>query len=1062
MSTNGLNDIAAVEGFALRLYGGDKAALQLVTDLGWGKVAAAMGMPLMQTVLQESTSAYAIFFVAQTLRYWVGTNCSVADLVSLEASLSWLIVQRHEVLNASSVEVIIRLLCAVVKQGFCDAPELQGFPHRVTAALMVEGFDYSERQVALACDILVAFIDEMERAEGAGCSLVRHKRTSVCFRDECLLPVFRAASHCLKRLRHTQWKAVCSVVALVKRILVFDFTCSCDEALNDVMTFEFPQEWAADLVDQGLLTRLFDVYAAPVMDAKFFCNVLEALTPLVSVSASLYASRQQQTEWMNTILAATLSIMESRLHLEEAAVLREFCRLLNRIKPNFTIDELRRSPCYEQWVRAAAEFTKLCFQNWRHARQSFLSLTSIWAKLVGSQSYCKDGCTLFELLAPDVCLAYMMSNQEQAERFATDGETSAFDDYILDADTETMLMEFEFVSQLLRFCGETAEKYLLHETSSLLEAMKVPEAHTSPQLSCVAERLACIITLASSWLTSYRFSRNARALDSSVVLACLRVVRQGHQVSFARFLPLAAGRHLHGSLLAFLRAAWHVLLLDRLDESNKLRESLRHEFSPHQSETPATLFLGLVVNEVMDCISSCSGRTVFEAIHLLSEMAQSPSTAVVLRTLPQFHGHQPVLEARSMQTAKDAAMFYRLQYHLSRIKAQVHFLGCTAESSWEDFVRPLYEELGMCLRAGAVPADGHAESLTRVICLWRGVFRSCVGQNEYKVLLRQFFPFFLLLTQQLQNLSGTVCGVQLLHLINEITQNRFRRINFGVNGVEGYHLFRAVSGSLDAAVPLVSKVLESRNTCLEEWGIKCLRISLHTGRNILAGGYCNLGVLRLYEDKVLMACLAALWRAVTLVDRPCFCHYEKLARAHLMLAGELFKELHLWFLCEVPVAELLHVIHMLEFALAHHISSSASLASLSAEALGVFTSMLCSAEGSDCVEHRDRVRGSLLRADPSLFTRLLRLTLDAVVSRKCSSSTVEVLLRTLIALDGDCFLQLAGEFAGFALAAGKDAEVRAAFVLLGSSACEAVRKNNSNLFTKPFQHFTTLVSSCLC
>ncbi|RNF27200.1 Importin-beta, N-terminal domain-containing protein [Trypanosoma conorhini] len=1061
MCSNGLSDLEGVEGFASRLYAGDKAALQLVTELGWGEVAAAMGLPLMQTVLQESTSAYAIFFVAQTLRQLVGAKFVTADLVSLESFLSWLIVRRHEALTASSVEVLTRLLCAVVKQGFCDAPELQSFPQRVTAALTLEGSDFSEGRVALACGILVAFIDETERVDGTGRGLIRHKRTGTCFRDGCLLAMFRAASHCLRRLQRTQWKAVCGVVALVRRILLFDFTCSCDEPMEDVMTFEFPLEWAADLVDQSLLTRLFDVYAAPTTDAKFLCDVLEALTPLVSLSASLYASRQQQTEWMNTILAATLSIMESRSHLEVAAVLREFCRLLNRIKPNFTIDELRRSPCYERWVRALAEFTKLCFQNWRHARQAFLSLTSIWAKLVGSQFYCKDGCTLFELLAPEVCLAYMMSNQEQAERFGTDGEAPAFGDYILDADAEAISMEFEFVSQLLRLCGEAAEQYLLQEICSLLEALKMAEAHASPQLSCVCERLACIVTLASSWLSSYRFSRNARALDSSVLVACLRVVRQSCQVSSARSLPSAAGRHLHGSLLAFLRAAWHILLLDRMDESNKLRESLRHAFSLKTSETPATLLLGLVVDEVMSCVCFCSGPIVFEAMQLLSEMAQSPSTAVVLRTLPQFHGNRPVLEAGAMRTAEEAAVFCRLQYHLSRIKAQVHFLGCTAESSWEDFVRPLHEELGMCLRPGAMPADGHSESFTRVICLWRGVFRSCVGQKEYKLLLRQFSPCLFLLTQQLQSQAGTVCGVQLLRLINEITENRFRRINFGANGVEGYHLFRAVSDALSTAAPLLRKALVSGDACLEAWGIKCLRILLHTGRNILTGGYCNLGVLRLYEDKALVACLTALWQAMALVDRPRFCHHEKLARAHLMLAEELLRELHLWFFCELPVGELLHVIHTLEFSLGHHVASSAALASLSAEALGAFTSTLCSAEG-DCAEHRERVRGSLLRADPSLFPRLLRLALDVVVSRKCSASKVEALLRTLIALDGDCFLQLAGEFAGIALAAGKDAEVRAAFALLGSSACEAVSKNNNNLFTKQFQHFSTLVSSCLC
>ncbi|KAF5223861.1 hypothetical protein ECC02_003049 [Trypanosoma cruzi] len=1060
MMSSRLNNLEGVEGFSSLLYGGDKAALQLLTEIGWDGMAAAMGLSLMQKVLQESTSAYAIFFVSQTLRQLVKSKFGTADLVSLESFLSWLIVQRHNSLNASSVDVLIRLLCAVVKQGFCDAPELQSFPHRVTAALKLEESNCSDGHIALSCAILVAFIEEAERAEGTARSLINHKRMITCFRNACLLPIFRAASQCLKRIQQTDGKAICGLVALVKRILLFDFTCSCDEAADDVMTCEFPLEWAADLVDQGLLVKLFDLYATPVTNPSFLCDVLEAITPLVSVNAPLYSSRQQQAEWMNKILSATLSIMESRSHLEEATVLREFCRLLNRIKPNFTIDEMRKAPCYQRWVRAVAEFTKLCFQNWHHARQSFLSLTSIWAKLVGSQSYCKDGCTLFELLAPDVCLSYMMSHQEQAVRFATSGEASLFGEYILDEDAETSSLEFEFVSQILRFCGEEAEKYIAKEISSLLEALKIPEVRSSPQLFCVCERLAFIITLASSWLGSYRFSRNGRALDSTVLLACLNVVRQSSQMNFSRSLPSATSRHFHRSLLAFLRFAWHITLLNRMDGSKKLQESLQLSLAAKDFGTLATFILELVVDEVLDCVCSCSDQTVFEAIHLLSEMAQSPSTAVVLRKLPQFDDTRLVLDASNVKTSRNAAVFYRVEYHLSRIRAQVHFLGCNSESSRADFVRPLFEELETCLRGGMAVADGQLDSFTRVICLWRGVFRSCVGQNEYNVLLRRFFPCLFLLTQQLQNQLGTVCGVQLLRLINEITENRYRRINFGANGVEGYHLFREVSSSLEMAVHLVRRALGSGELCLGEWGLKCLRILIHTGRNILSGGYCNLGVLRLYEDKALKTCLTVLWQAMMLVDRHRFCQYEKLAKAYLMLAGELLRDLHLWFLCEVPVGELLHVIHMLENSLGYYISGSASLASQSADALGIFTGVLCCAE-CDSVEHRDRVCGSLLHADPNLFSRLLRLTLDVVLSRKYPSSKAEVLLRSLIALDGESFRRLAGEFAEIALSAGKDAEVRAAFELLGSSACESVRKNNRSLFTKEFQHFSTLVTGCL-
>ncbi|ORC86938.1 Importin-beta, N-terminal domain-containing protein [Trypanosoma theileri] len=1057
--SNWFDSIEGVECFSTLLYNGDKSALETVTDLGWPGLASAMGSLLMQQVLQQSESAYSIFFVTQVLRHLVDSQFTTSDLVALEAFLSCVIVQRHTLLTPVCVDALIRLLCTAVIRGFCDAPELQNFPHKVLAALMLKDNRYSEEHVSLSCSILITLIDEIENMEDTVRGLVTHKRVNVCFRNESLLPMFRAVSHCIKHLHCMHEKANYSAVTLLGRVLLFDFNSSCSETVEDMMTREFPQEWANDLIDQQLMMRLWELYTAPTGDSRFFAALLDALTPLVSIKSTLYPSQQVQSNWLGLILSATLSIMESRIHLEEAPVLREFCRLLNRIKPNFTIDEMRKSSCYERWIRTTCEFTKLCFQNWCYARQAFLSLTSIWAKLVGSQSYCKDGQTFFEELAPEVCISYIMSNKDQAVRFATQRETVSFDDYILDADAETISLEFDFASQLLRFCGEKVENYFLQELQSLLSLIKTKESLSDLQISCTCECLAWNITFASSWLNAYRFSRSGRVLDSSILISCFDVVRESSQASFTHSVSIATRRHFHKSLLIFLRTAWHILLLDRLDDAKKLREQLRDYFSLTNQDVLGRIILGIVVDEVMDCVRTCADDTVIEALDLLSEMAQSPSTAVILKTLPQFNTNL-VLNMERPQNLKGVVAFHRVRYRLSRIEAQVHFLGSTLEYLSTEFLPPLLEELKKWLMAGIMAGDPRCDMLTNIVCSWRGVFRSCVGQTEYKMFLKNVFSGLPLITEQLQRHFGTTCGLQLLRLINEITENRYRRINFGPNGVEGYSLFRYVSDSLGMAVNMVEKALESGDSSLEEWGIKCLRIVLRTGRNILTGGYCNLGVLRLYEEKTLMLCLTALWRSMLLVNRNRLCQFEKLAQAYLMLAGELLRDLYLWFLSVVPVNNILSTIQLLEFSLGYHVSNKTSLASLSCEALGAFTGTLCQIGEEDTV-HSERICSNLLQADPALFSRLIRLTIDVIVSRKCSSSTTEFLLRNLIVLDKNSFVDLASKFAGFAITNDKDAEVRAVFELLGSSAFESIRKNNNTLFAKEFQHFSTVVTSCL-
>ncbi|KAH9598385.1 hypothetical protein LSM04_005244 [Trypanosoma melophagium] len=1057
--SNWFNTIEGVECFSSLLYNGDKSALETVTDLGWAGLASAMGSLLMQQVIQQSESAYSIFFVTQVLRHMVDLQFATSDLVALEAFLSCVIVQRHTLLTPVTVDALIRLLCAAVMRGFCDALELQRFPLKVSAALMLKDSNYMEEHVSLSCSILITLIDEIENLEDTVRGLVTHKRVNICFRNESLLPLFRAVSHCIKHLHPMHEKANYTAVTLLGKILLFDFNSSCNETIEDTMTREFPQEWANDIVDQQLMLRLWELYTVPTGDPRFFEALLYTLIPLVSIKSSLYPSQQVQSNWLGLILSATLSIMESRIHLEEAPVLREFCRLLNRIKPNFTIDEMRKSSCYERWIRTISEFTKLCFQNWCYARQTFLSLTSIWAKLVGSQSYCKDGQTFFEELAPEVCISYIMSNKEQAVRFATKGETVSFDDYILDSDAETISLEFDFASQLLRFCGEKVEKYFLQEINSLLSLLKVPESLPVLEITCACECLAWNITFASSWLNSYRFSRSGRVLDSTVLISCFDVVRQSSKDSFTNSVSTATRRHFHKSLLMFLRTAWHILLLEKLEDAKKLRECLRNYFSLTNQDVLGRIILGIIVDEVMDCVLTCTDDTVIEALDLLSEMAQSPSTAVILKTLPQFNSSL-VLNMEIPGTPKGVVAFHRVRYRLSRIEAQVYFLGSTLEYLLAEFLPPLLEELKKLLMSGIVAGDPRCDLLTNIICSWRGIFRSCVGQTEYKIFLKNIFSSLPLLTEQLQRHFGTTCGVQLLRLINEITENRYRRINFGPNGVEGYSLFRYVSDSSVMAGNMIEKALECGDSILEEWGIKCLRIMLRTGRNILTGGYCNLGVLRLYEGKTLMLCLTVLWRCMLYVNRNRLCQFEKLARAYLMLTGELLRDLYLWFLSVVPVADILSTVQLLEFSLGYYVSNNTSLASLSCEALGAFTGTLCHTGEEDTV-YSERICNNLLQTDPALFSRLTRLTVDVIVSRRCSSSMTEVLLRNLIILDKSSFLDLAGKFAGFASANGKDAEVRAVFELLGSSAFESIRKKNSTLFAKEFQHFSTVVTGCL-
>ncbi|KAG8344032.1 hypothetical protein ERJ75_001328400 [Trypanosoma vivax] len=1049
-----LESVEDVEHFSALLYSGDKHVLQYATDLGLYGVATTMGLQLMRSVLERSTSVHSIFFVSRVLRHLVESQEDISFLMELERFLSGMLVERHKLLNPLSADVIIRLLCSVVKRGFCSAPELLGFPAKVAMFLTGEG-NTSEEHVYLSCCILTTLVDTIENVDEDHKNALEHRRANILFRDACLLPVFRSISHCLKQIPLSHGPASHSAVLLLRKVLLFDFSCSLRAIPSDTFTKEYPQGWAADLVDKQLLTRLWSLYSIPTGSPQFFSAILESLALLISLKPQIYRSPEEQAAWLGSCLEATLSVMENFVHLDDQSVLREFCCLLNRVKPNFPINEMRKVPCYERWVGAVAKFTDLCFRNWHHTRHVFLSLTSVWAKLVGSQSYCKVGRTLFDEFAPKLCMSYIMSNQQQAEQFAMSEATSAFGEYFLDEETDALALEFSFVSELMQFAGEQVEGHIPQIIRRSLDTLMGYESLSMRELICSCEKLSWVISLASSWLSIYRHSRSAGVVESSVLHVCLDVVTQSCMANFASLVPHATRRHFHKSLLTFSRTVWNLLLVDGL-EARKIQVPLRDALSLGDHNELSPVVLRLVVDGIMNCVQTSADDTAVEALNLLSEMVRSPMTLASIKMLPHLSDKLTLVPGKRGARCSGEVSYQRLCFFIARIKGHIYYAGGSGESAVGDNLPSFVGDLCGLMGNGCVMDDVFACAM----CSWRGLLYSCAGQGEYRMLLKRLLPSFPMLIQRFEGTVGTVCGVQALRLMNEATENRFRRVNFGMNGVEGYILFRYLGGSMGKLVCAVLQALRAENKNFKDWGVKCLRIVLVMGRNLLSGGFCNMGVLRLYGDPSLPHCLSALWEAMLWVDSANLHYYEKLASAYVSLACEILRGLHLWFVCELPIDQLLQVVHLLEYYLSCMPSLPVGLASKTATALEVFMSALYNPGDGDKVIS-EQVRSSIMRADRNIFSRMLRVVLNSVASDRHVNQEVGGLLRTLIALDGDAFAELGNSFCQFVAASGKGVELKAAFDLLQSSACESIRRNNSGLFTKNFHHFSVIVNSCL-
>lgn len=129
----------------------------------------------------------------------------------------------------------------------------------------------------------------------------------------------------------------------------------------------------------------FDVYL--LTDPPRSSLALEGLVQLSSIRRSLFASENDRSVFLHSLMTGIKSIMQSKRGLEHIENYHEFCRLLGRLKANYQLSELVKTTGFNEWLELAGDFTIKSLQNWEYSMNSIHYLLALWGRLVAALPY---------------------------------------------------------------------------------------------------------------------------------------------------------------------------------------------------------------------------------------------------------------------------------------------------------------------------------------------------------------------------------------------------------------------------------------------------------------------------------------------------------------------------------------------------------------------------------------------------------------------------------------------------------------------------------------------------
>jgi exportin-7 len=197
--------LAQVEALCEVLYSGTPAQIDGVTITQKEAQQRLLSLqtkadyiPQCQYILDNSQSQYARLVASNSLIELVTThwnNFTVPQRIDIRNYVLTYLANSGPNLQDFLVLSLIKLVCRITKMGWFDDPA-----HRELADDVTKFLQATVYHCILGLKILNQLVDEMNIAN-AGRTLTQHRKTSVSFRDVCLLKVFQLGLTTAKQLQ---------------------------------------------------------------------------------------------------------------------------------------------------------------------------------------------------------------------------------------------------------------------------------------------------------------------------------------------------------------------------------------------------------------------------------------------------------------------------------------------------------------------------------------------------------------------------------------------------------------------------------------------------------------------------------------------------------------------------------------------------------------------------------------------------------------------------------------------------------------------------------------------
>lgn len=786
------------------------------------------------------------------------------------------------------------LIVRISKLGWFEGSEMKDLvPH-------CQKFMSSIPHAPLGLKLLTMLVTEMNEVL-AGNTLSQHRKVSTSFRDRSLLQVFQMA---LTAHRHVlegsvQGKQREDVLAgaleLSHKCLSFDFigTQPATEKTDDAGTVQVPNTWRELFENEGVLQLFFNVYRTTAPNTAKVA--LQCLTQVASVRRSIFTGNAEREEFLAELMRGINDIIRNGYGLQDPSNHHELCRLLARMKANFQLKQIIKSPPYNDWIQLMHAFTIKSFQAWQWAPNSVYYLLSLWSRLVASIAYLQQNeDTKLELLAPGILEAYLQSRLASVDVVA---QSNGCAEDPLEAPCLREEMEALPTLGRLKFAQSSAMLTGLFDPLAaayeqrLLNLSKGEAFVIESKLTWMVQVIAAVLggRLATS------STPEADKLDGELSARLFRLMKlHDSRVQSPGFAPSPATPRLELALLRFLQEFRKVYIGDYATAASSIYVRLSELLG---IEDPNAV-LGLILEKICSNLRywAKNKQIVERTLSLCNTISSGYSSGKLLRKVEltsRLFAHHTSQYFPFLDVPANA----RGRSHFYNTLAKLLYLDCTMRD-FNAFMAP-FRQVFLRLLSLSGPDEFRQpvvmNATTGLLRDLRGIVDASVSGQTYNMIFDFVYenrgPDGSRFSDVLVRIADVYYDTPevtspLLKFMAEFVLNKSSRVAFDSSSPNGILLFRLAS---EVLVAYGSKVIDLPCPPQKAYAsrYKGIWICLKILRNALQGGYCPYGLFALYNDPALDNALTVIFKLMFSVPLNQVMAYPKFSESYFAFLDSL-------------------------------------------------------------------------------------------------------------------------------------------------------------------------------